>query len=113
MVEDGVVVDVTRMWEAHAAEGCLDGLLAWLDQALAGTSAEIYRGVGDSGDVVVVLLHPQGSEPSVGGKPSTAAAAAASVLDGVPPSLLARSARGWDFMRVSSRGRNTNNQEGA
>ncbi len=110
MVEDVGVVDVTRMWEAHAADGCLEDLLAWLDQALGDAPAEVYRGAGGNGDVVVVLLHPHGGGLSVG-KPS--AAAAGSVLDGVPPSFLARSAREWDFVRVSSRGPNTDDQEGA
>ncbi|WP_445548793.1 hypothetical protein [Frankia sp. CiP1_Cm_nod2] len=122
---------VTRMWEARAAPGRVGELVGWLGRALVGAAAEIYRGVGDNRDVVVVLFHPPGpgagppaaTLPAEGG-PATAAPAApaapagaapagaggaarhgpASVVANVPPELLARPAQAWDFERVSSPG---------
>ncbi len=108
LVEDVPVAAVTRMWEARAAQGRMDDLLAWLGRAVAGTTAEIYRGAGDNRDVVVVLFHPSVADPS-------AAAPAAhgnhvSVIADVPPGLLARSAQEWDFERVSSPGPDINDR---
>ncbi|KLL12679.1 hypothetical protein BL254_08405 [Protofrankia sp. BMG5.30] len=100
------VAGVTRMWEARAAPGRVDELVGWLGQALAGTAAEIYRGVGDNSDVVVVLFHPFGTGPSAA--PVEAGGATrrdhASVVANIPPGLLARSGQAWDFERVSSPG---------
>lgn len=70
---------MTRMWEARAAAGRTDELVAWVRAAVAGLRAEVYR----SAERVVVLLH----DP-VGGLPDP------------PADLVARSPHAWDFERV-------------
>ncbi|WP_206443376.1 hypothetical protein [Candidatus Protofrankia californiensis] len=98
---------VTRMWEARAAQGRMDDLLAWLGRAVAGTVAEIYRGVGDNRDVVVVLFHPSVTDPSAA---LPTHRDHVSVIADIPPGLLARSAQEWDFERVSSPGPDINDR---
>lgn len=65
----------TRMWEAVAATGRLDELVAWVMQHAA-EAAQVYRSAEDR----VVVIDPTGSGPP-----------------DAPSELLARPAHSWDF----------------
>ncbi|WP_207387166.1 hypothetical protein [Frankia sp. Cppng1_Ct_nod] len=104
------MADATLMWEARAAAGRLDDLVAWVGRAVTGRVAEIYRGVGDGRDVVVVLVHVPVAD---GSATRPAGDTVRSVLDRVPPGLVARPPQAWDFERVSEGGSNADDQERA
>ena len=67
------------MWEAKAAEGRVDELLAFV-LAHAHPDADVYR----SADARVVVIDPTGTG-----------------IDGVPDGLLARPAHAWPFQHVA------------
>ncbi|WP_017974662.1 hypothetical protein [Actinopolyspora halophila] len=78
------------MWEARAAEGKLEELLGWAENALAELSehgscrdAAVYRGGQDR---VVVLAHFDGAPEE---------------LTAPPGELLARPVHQWPFTRIS------------
>ena len=68
---------MTVMWEARAAEGRLDELIAYV-RAHAAPEAQIYRGV--DGPPRVVVIDPTGTG-----------------ISGVPPELVARPPHQWLF----------------
>ena len=68
----------TRMWEAKAAPGRLDDLVAWAVRA-APADAQVYRSADDR----VVVIDPSGSR-----------------LPEPPAELMARPAHSWDFEPV-------------
>lgn len=70
---------MTRMWEARAATGRADELVAWARGVVAGRRAEVYR----SAERIVVVLHDPVED-----------------LPDPPAGLLARSPHTWDFERV-------------
>lgn len=84
-------VATTWMWEARAASGRADELLAWLLDATVDTGlpTEVYRSTGQAADLVVaiVTLPADGPPPPV-------------VLPEPPPELVARRPQGWAFDRV-------------
>jgi hypothetical protein len=71
------------MWEAKAAEGRADDLLAWV-LAQAPSGAQVYR----STDRVVLIAETAITETTQTWLPEP------------PDSLLARPAYGWEFERV-------------
>ena len=72
---------MTIMWEARAAEGKADELVAFV-VADADPSAQIYR--SDRGESRVVVIDPTGRG-----------------IENVPPELLARPAHAWVFEPVT------------
>jgi hypothetical protein len=106
------------MWEARAAEGCGERLLAWVLDALrarkdeqgspgAGNGAgeghtraevyrsEVYRSRSQDAELVVVILHvPPGAGEVTPG----------AVLPAPPAALLARPPQAWDFDPVALTG---------
>jgi hypothetical protein len=68
------------MWEARAADGRLDELIAYA-KAHAAPAAQVYRGA--DGPPRVVVIDPSGLG-----------------ISGVPPELLARPAHQWPFEPV-------------
>lgn len=72
---------MTLMWEARAAEGRLDDLVAFVCTA-ADRSASVYRSAGDAPRVVII-------DPSGRG------------IDHVPTDLVARPPHSWHFEQVA------------
>jgi hypothetical protein len=68
------------MWEARAAAGCIDELVAYVLEH-ADPAAQVYRSAGD--DVRVVVIDPTGRG-----------------MAAVPAELLARPAHTWEFERL-------------
>ena len=84
------------MWEARAAPGRGEELLAWALAAVATRpgpgAAEVYRSRGQGAEFVVVLLHLE---------PGTADREPGELLPPPPAELLAHPPRAWDFDRMS------------
>jgi hypothetical protein len=77
----------TTMWEARAADGRLDDLVAYVLARVA-SSADLYR--SDTPDPRLVVIDPTGR--------------AGDDLSAVPEELLARPAHAWDFEPVPRNG---------
>jgi hypothetical protein len=81
------------MWEAKAAEGRADDLLAWV-LAKAPQGGQVYC----SADRVVLITETASTERAIIESASTEPAQA--VLPEPPDSLVARPAQAWEFERV-------------
>jgi hypothetical protein len=108
------VPGVTWMWEARAAPGRGDQLLAWALEAVRARTAggaaasaagdgpggaQVYRSRGRGGERVVVILH---RPPEAGDGSPGAVAPSDAVLPAPPAALLARPPQAWDFVRVET-----------